>query len=329
LTASSAEYYLELQQAADAAAFDEARGSAWNRPILNRICDYVALIVTPLNMRIRGITLQAVTPHRVVIKVAGLQNVSIVFAPVEQLAAEIFLRRTAAHKHLPFPQVIKSDVTYAVVPAGYILSTYLSGATLDTVTDDTLQRVGARQIGRAIRALHGVTAPAFGAPQPNGSWKNQTWPVVLREWFTVRGSIDLLADTIGPHLGKRFWDTWLRQPFLALPEALVMHGDIDPKHAYVSVSSHVQLDGFDASGLIVAGDPMLDVASSMRAGFHAEFRHGFHEGYTATVPLTAAEVARVKHYLLMLRVLDALANPAVDRELLATSVQHAIASLTV
>ncbi|MFM2309373.1 MAG: hypothetical protein RLY87_1494 [Chloroflexota bacterium] len=328
MTASSAEYYAELQQAADAAAFDESRGSPWNRPILNRICDYVALIVTPLNMRIRGISLQAVGPQRVVVKVAGLQNVSIIFAPVEQLAGEVFLRRIAAQKHLPFPHIIKSDVSFAVVPTGYVISTYISGSTLDTITDDTLQRVGARQIGRAMRTLHGVSAPAFGAPQPNGNWKNLTWPVVLREWFTTKGSIDLLADTVGPHLGKRFWDTWLRQPFLALTDAMVIHGDIHPKHAHVSVSSHVQLDGIDAAGLIVAGDPMLDVAMSMRAGFHAEFRLGFNEGYTATVPLTSAEVVRVKHYLMTFRVIDALDDPTLDRESFATSVQHAIASLT-
>ena len=328
MTASSAEYYAELQHAADAAAFDETRGSAWNRPILNRICDYVALIVTPLNMRIRGVSLQSVAPQRVVVKVAGLQNVSIVFAPIEQLAGEVFLRRTAAQKHLPFPQIIKSDVSFAVIPAGYVISSYIAGSTLDTIADDTLQRVGARQIGRAIRSLHGVPAPAFGAPQPNSSWKHHTWPVILREWFTAQGSIDLLADTVGPHLGKRFWDTWLRQPFLALTDSMVIHGDIHPKHAYVSVSSHVQLDGIDAAGFIVAGDPMLDVAMSMRAGYHPEFRHGFHEGYTATVPLTNAEVIRVKHYLIPLRVIDALHDPTLDRESLATSIQHAIRSLT-
>ena len=178
-----------------------------------------------------------------------------------------------------------------------------------------------------MRAVHSAAAPSFGAPQPNGQWKQRTWPVVLREWLTHRGSIDRLADTVGPHLGKRFWDTWLRQPCLTLAEASVIHGDIDPKYAHVSVSSHVQLDGIDGSGFMVAGDPMFDVAASMRAGFHIEFRNGFHEGYTATVPLTPAEIVRVKHYLLVRRVIDALTDQSIDRESLAQSIQHAIASL--
>ncbi len=327
LTASLAEYVRELQKEADIASLDTLCSSDWNRPILNRIGDYVALIVTPLNMRIRALSLLAVTPQRVVIKVAGHQNITVVIAPAEQIAAEVFLRRIAAQKHLPFPQVIQSDLSFNLVPAAYFISPYLAGTTLDTIEDATLQRVGARQMGRTMRALHGSSAPSFGAPHANGQWKQHTWPVVLREWLTNRGSIDRLADTVGPHLGKRFWDTWLRQSFLALPEASVLHGDVDPKYAYVSVSSHVQLDGIDGSGVVVAGDPMFDMAAGMRTGFHPEFRNGFHEGYTATVPLNATEITRVKHYLLVLRVIDALADERVDREALALSIQYAIASM--
>jgi Ser/Thr protein kinase RdoA (MazF antagonist) len=72
---------------------------------------------------------------------------------------------------------------------------------------------------------------------------------------------------------------------------------------------------------------MFDVAASMRTGYHPEFRAGFNEGYTATSPLTPAEVARIKQYLLMFRVIDALADVSVDRESLATSIKHATATL--
>jgi hypothetical protein len=152
---------------------------------------------------------------------------------------------------------------------------------------------------------------------------------VLREWLTERGTIDLLADTVGPHMGKRFWDTWLKQAVFAPVTPAVIHGDVDPKYAHVSVSSHIQLDGIDCSGLIVGGDAMLDVAASMRSGYHPEFRAGFNEGYTATTHLTAAEVARIKQYLLIFRVIDALADTTTDREALAASIKHATASLTV
>ena len=327
MTTSLDEYYAALQHDADRAASDEERGSAWNRPILNRVCDYIAIIIAPLNMRVRSLSLIAVTSERVVIKVAGLQNVNIVFASVEQLAAEVYMRRVAAHKHLPFPKVIKSDLSFNVLPAAYLISTYMPGATLDTITDDTLQRVGARQIGRALRVLHGAEAQGFGAPQPNGQWKNHSWPVILREWLTNRKVIDHLAESVGPHLGKRFCDTWLKHQCLVQTTPVVIHGDIAPKYAHVSVSSHVQLDGIDCSGLIVGGDAMFDVACSMRNGFHPEFRVGFNEGYTATSPLTDQEKVRIKHYLLLLRVIDALANPALDRESLAASVKHATVAL--
>jgi hypothetical protein len=327
VTASLEECNKILQLEADAAAFDEQRGSPWNRPILNRICDYSAIILSPLNMRIRALSLITVSAERIVLKASGSQNIAIVFAPVEQLAAEVYIRRIAAHKHLPFPQVIKSDLTYNTLPVAYVISTYLPGGTLDGIADTTLQRVGARQVGRALRALHGNPAQGFGAPTPTGQWKNHPWPTVLREWLTTRGTIDVLADTVGPHMGKRFWDTWLRQALFTAVTPVVIHGDVDPKYAHVSVSSHIQLDGIACSGLIVGGDGMFDVAASMRTGYHPEFRAGFNEGYTATSPLTPAEVARIKQYLLIFRVIDALADVSVDRESLATSIKHATATL--
>ena len=328
VTASLEECYRTLQHDADAAAFDEQRGSAWNRPILNRICDYSAIILNPLNMRVRALALISVRAERIVLKVSGSQNVSIVFAPVEQLAAEVYIKRVAAQKHLPFPQVIKSDLSYTTVPAAYLIATYLPGGTLADITEETLQRVGARQYGRALRALHGNVAPGFGGPNPTGQWKNHPWPTVLREWLTERGTIDLLADTVGPHMGKRFWDTWLKQALFAPVTPVVIHGDVDPKYAHVSVSSHIQLDGIDCSGLIVGGDGMFDVAASMRSGYHQEFRAGFNEGYTTTTPLTPDEVARIKQYLLVFRVIDALADNSIDRESLATSIKHATSAMS-
>jgi hypothetical protein len=107
----------------------------------------------------------------------------------------------------------------------------------------------------------------------------------------------------------------------------VLHGDIDPRHAAVSVSSHIQLEGVEGAGMLVGGDAMYDVAATMRGRFHPEFRTGFMEGYVAAGPLTSAETQRVKHYLLGYRVVDAINTPGLDRDAFATSIEYALKTM--
>jgi hypothetical protein len=322
-----AELFDELQHDADTASLDPAKSSSWNRPILNRLRDYVSLVLSPLNMRIRGVSLYTVATDRIVVKISGTQHIALVFAPHDQLAAEVFVRRVAAQKHIPFPAVIKSDVSYNSIPVGYMLSAFVGGTSLETVEDDTLQRVGARQVGRSIRVLHGAEAPGYGAPTADGTWKGNTWPEAVRHWVTAAGYAEALADAIGPHIAKRFWERWLATVPERAGTAAVLHGDVDPRRASVSVSSHIQLEGIDGAGLLVGGDPMYDVAASMRSRFHPEFRQGFMEGYTASGPLNADEIARAKHYLLAFRVIDAMHAPTLDRDAFASSVSHVLTTL--
>lgn len=324
---NSDEVYEKLQVDADAAILDATVTSEFNRPILNRLRDFVAVAITSLKLYPSSMTLQLVLVDRIEIKVAGLSTAVVVFAPAEQVVAEVYLNKMADTKHLPFPRVLKHDVTFTTLPIAYAVYSFIAGTPLSSVEDETMQRVAAKQVGRTMRSLHIIAAHGLGAPQLSGKWANRAWSAVIVQWLTETGDYDRLMEMIGVRTFSQLIDHTIKHPSLQQFTSNVLLGDIRQSAIMVLVHGHIQVEGLTRSGRIVAGDAMFDVASSMRNSLGSAFRQGFFEGYTMHAPLTSDEIARVKRYALLWRVVDSarLITQSSEKDVLAQSVSHVLA----
>jgi len=318
-----------LQQQADMLLQQSDQTNDWNRPILNRIGDIAAVIMVPTKLRVTDVQITAVQPDRLELKVTGISVVTLVIAPAEQLAAELFVFKAAAIKRLPMPRVIASDVSYANLPVAYALYGFVAGMMLADVSDETLIRIAARQYGRAIRTLHTSEAPAFGAPQPSGVWSNQSWSGALEGWFTQSFGGEALRGILGRNVLQSFYAA-TTQGYVDQP-ACCLVGAVGPSLARATIHSHIQIEGIVRTGRMVAGDPMFDVAATMRQDVPVPFRQGFIEGYTLNTPLTDSERERIKRYTLLWRVYELIertqADASADTAPVAQSVVAAVAQL--
>ena len=321
--------YEKLQSEADLALVDPAVASDFNRPILNRLRDFVAVAITSLKLYPTSMVLQLVTSQRIEVRVAGLSSAVIVFAPVEQLLAEVYLNKMASTKQLPFPRILKHDVTFSLLPIAFAVYSFVSGVSLLTVTDETMQRVAARQVGRTIRSLHVVSPHGYGAPQPSGKWSNRSWASVIQQWLTEMAIYERLLELLGPLVLNKLLDETCKHESLQQFTSAVLFGDIQKQSVLVQVHGNIQVEGLTRSGRIVAGDPMFDVASTMRNSLGQPFRQGFFEGYTMHAPMTAEEIARVKRYAVLWRTIDALSTieSAADKSAFAQSVSHVLSEI--
>lgn len=318
-----------LQQQADVLLLHGDQTNDWNRPILNRIGDIVSVIVVPTKLRVSDVQITRVEVDRVELKVTGISVVTLVIAPAEQLAAELFVFKTAAIKRLPMPRVIKADVSYTNLPVAYALYGFVAGMMLADVQDETLIRIAARQYGRAVKTLHTSEAPGFGAPQPTGAWSNQTWSSALEGWFTQRFGGEALRGILGRNVLQSFYAA-TTQSYTDQP-AYCLVGAVGPSLARATIHSHIQIEGIVRTGRMVAGDPMFDVAATMRQEVPVPFRQGFIEGYTLNTPLTDLERERIKRYTLLWRVYALIehtqADASADTEPVAQSVMAAVTQL--
>jgi aminoglycoside phosphotransferase (APT) family kinase protein len=251
----------------------------------------------------------------------------LVIAPAEQLAAELFVFKTAAIKRLPMPHVIKSDVSYAHLPVAYALYGFVAGTMLSEVSDETLMRIAARQYGRAVKALHTSETTGCGAPQPSGVWPNQSWSAALESWFHQSFGGEALRGILGRNV--------LQSLYAATTQSYAEHvscclvGAVGPTLARATIHSHIQLEGIVRTGRVVAGDPMFDVAATMRQEVPIPFRQGFIEGYTLNTPLTDYERERIKNYTLLWRVYELIERTQGDNTTDTTPVaQSVVAAIT-
>lgn len=323
------EVYEKLQAEADLAMINPLVASDFNRPILNRLRDFVTVAITSMKLYPSTMMLQLVVPDRIEVKVVGLSTAVIVFASAEQLVAEVYLNKMANTKHLPFPRILKHDVSFASLPVAFAVYTFIAGVSLSTVADETMQRVAAKQVGRAIRSLHLIPAHGLGAPQMNGKWANRNWPTVLQQWLTVTGDYERILGAIGSRLFNQLIELTIKHPVVQQFTPSVLLGEIRTESAMVMVHGNIQLEGVMRSGLIVAGDAMFDVASSMRTSLTLAFRQGFFEGYTMHAPISADEILRAKRYAILWRVIDSvrLATSETDMNALEHGVALALAEL--
>lgn len=273
----------------------------WNRPILSRIADMMAIMVAPTKLRVRGAQLTIVEPQRIEVKLTGLSVVTLIIAPAEQLAAEVFVFKMAATRHLAMAHIVGADLSYATLPVAYVMITYVAGGLLSDVADETLQRIAARQFGRSMRTLHTIEAPGYGSPNPSGQWPTAGWQIALQNWFLRTLGTEFVRGVLGRTLVQDFFAAVIPHDHADIAP-MCLHGDIAPQHVRVTVHSHIQLEAVVRSGMLVGGDPMFDVAAPMRQQISGAFRQGFIEGYTLNTPLTDAERERIRRYTLLWRV---------------------------
>ena len=98
----------------------------------------------------------------------------------------------------------------------------------------------------------------------------------------------------------------LEHPDLACETPCLLHGAIGPARILVTSGESIQLEALTCPGPIVAGDPLLDVATALLPSQPAAFRQGFLEGYAAVGPLDQSQRLRLRR----LGVLAMLANAA-------------------
>lgn len=321
------EVYEKLQAAADLAMLDANVASEFTRPILNRLRDFVSVAISSLKLYPDTILLHHVAKDRIEVRVIGLSTAIVVFAPVEQLVPEVYLNKMAATKHLPLPHLLKHDVGFSSLPVAYAVYSFIAGVPLHTIDNDVMQRVAAKQVGRIMRNLHLIAAHGLGAPQVSGKWTARSWHTVIQQWLSEIGYYERLLELLGPRLLGQLLEYTTKHPSLQQFESSVMFGGIERQSVMVMVHGNIQVEGLMRSGRIVAGDPMFDVASSMRASLGAGFRQGFIDGYTMHAPLSSDEVARVKRYALLWRTLDTTTQITTqhDKDSLVHSVTHVLA----
>ena len=322
------EILAELQRAADDYCNQTVDVSSWQRAILNRLHDYVALVVQPFKLRVRALMIQQILPQRIEIRVSGTSVVTVVFAPAEQLAGEVAFLRACALKQLPVPKIIHADISYNFLPVGFVLYNHITGTAVTDVEDATLQRMAARQVGRTLRVMHALPMAGWGWPTPLQKWEIKDWRSALQRWFRETTAIDQLQSATAASILARFWDEIIQDDIMGNMEPSCVHGDLHMQHVYVTVHSHVQLEGVVRPGLIVAGDPMFDLAATMRTSNSLAFRQGVIEGYTATVALRPDEVLRIKRLAVVWRIYDLLIDNRVDEQILLQSITTALDGFT-
>ena len=318
-----------LQADADTYSHEEPNVTPWQLAILNRLRDYVALVIQPFKLRVRTIVIQQVLPQRIEIRVSGTSVVTIVFAPSEQLAGEVAFLRTCALKQLPVPRIIHADISYNILPVGFVVYNHITGTAVSDVADATLQRMAARQVGRTLRVMHTLPMHGWGWPTPLQKWPMHDWRSVLQQWFRETTMIDQLNTATAAPVLTDFWQKIIQDDIMKNIEPVCIHGDLQMEHVYVTVHSHIQLEGVVRPGLIVAGDPMFDLAATMRTATPLAFRQGIIEGYTATVPLRPDEVVRIKRLSIIWRIHDLLIDNSVDEQVLLQSITTALAGVAV
>lgn len=318
-----------LQHEADDYASTASSLSSWSLSILNRLNDYMAIIVPPLKLRVRSFVLQHVSRQRIEIRVIGSSLLVVVFAPGELLAGEIVYLRQCAQKRLAAPQLISADISYNLIPVGVLVYTHCVGSTLCDVQDETMYRVGARHVGRLLRSLHTQPMPGWGAPTMRNTWDHTSWRDALKHWMFAQTPIQELASPAMQTANFRIWHELISDDYLRTITPVCLHGALSCQHMMVTLHSHVQLEGLVRPGMIVAGDAMFDLASVMRGAVALPLRQGIIEGYTASVPLRSDEISRIKRLTVLWRVMELLVNPDVDESTLAASTHAALDALLV
>jgi hypothetical protein len=176
--------------------------------------------------------------------------------------------------------------------------------------------------------MHTLPMQGWGWPTSLQKWEIRDWRSVLQRWFRDTTGIAQLQSPAATPILARFWQEIIPADIMVGIEPSCIHGNLHMQHVYVTVHSHVQLEGIVRPGFIVAGDPMFDLAATMRTSNSLAFRQGVIEGYTATIPLRPDEVIRIKRLAIVWRIYDLLIDNSVDEQVLLRSITTALDGFT-
>ncbi len=273
---------------------DEHYSDAWRR-VLARLGDYTAIIVQSLNMRPSGIGLLAQTRDHVLVRISTPgEHYVLRMAPEGHLAREVYFGRALAAQQLPATRIIFHDLSCTLVPFTYMLESYVGGTMASQLDQPHLLRAVARQVGQTLRRVHRIEARGWGAPDAAGRWLTADWSAVLTQLQTI----------LAPEPADRLvFGTQGQAAITALREYLapgcktpyLMHGAVGPYMARCTIGDHVQLAALIDPGPIIGGDGLFDLAAGTDPAYPEPWRSGLIEGYTATIPLNAAEKERLRH----------------------------------
>jgi Ser/Thr protein kinase RdoA (MazF antagonist) len=280
------------------------------RRALARLGEYVEIIVRPLKMRPIGASILAISSTRVEVRVtSSSSHIVIAIGSDADIAGEIFWLRSMATRNLAAHRLIAQDQSGAQVPFSYAIFSFLGGAPLADTRDEALVRVAARAVGRTLRRAHQVIAPGFGRPTPSGRWLSVSWPEVLRAWLDTTGALTFAAQTFESEICTALVAATLDHPDLACTTPYLVHGAVGPSCALVTSGESIQLEALIRPGAIVAGDPLLDVATALLPSQPAAFRQGFLEGYASVGPLDQSQRLRLRRLGLLAMLAQAATQP--------------------
>lgn len=274
---------------------DEGYTAAWRR-VLARLGDYTTIIVRSLNMRPGTVTLLAQTTKHVLVRLSTpSEHVVLRIAPEVDLGGEVYFGRMLTARQLPSARIIHYDLTCALVPFCFILESYVGGSSAAQITAPHFIRAAARQVGRTMRRMHRITVPGWGRPNVTGRWPAPNWQTVLahlHRTFAPEPADALVFD----EAERNAIAALLEHPDLGCTTPHLVHGDIGPHTARCTIGEHVHLEALFDPGPIIGGDGLLDLAFAIDPSYPEEWRAGLLEGYTAVMPLTTSERARLRHW---------------------------------
>lgn len=289
----------------DIPADDPAYSDAVRRA-LARLGEYAAIIVRPLNMRPVAASILSADHGRIELRVtSNSSHIVIVIGPDSDLAGEIFWLRTMATRNLAAHRLIAHDQTGTYVPFSYAIVSFLGGGPLANTSDPSLMRVAARAVGRTVRRAHQSPTPGFGRPTPSGRWLNASWTEVLRAWLDNTGALTLATQLLDSETHAELMAATLDHPQLACEAPVLLHGAVGPNRALVTAGESIQLEALTRPGPLIAGDPLLDVATALLPSQPASFRQGFLEGYAAVGPLDHSQRVRLRRLGMLVMLADA------------------------
>ena len=256
---------------------------AWRR-VLPRLGEYVALIARKLNLRPLAVDLLAETPASLLltIKLPG-DKVALKLAPGGDLAGEMFFLRSLAGSYAPVPRLIHADLSCTLVPCHFALMTYIGGVGADAFAEPHQQKALGRQLGRALRIVHRHSVPGFGAPLAAGRWPQRGWGAALASLHAASGAAVWSQLLFDEAQWARLRAATLDHVGLQCEQPRLIHGALRPAHILCTRGEHARLEGLVASGPLVGGDPLYDLACCLLPTDPEPFRAGLLESYGASL----------------------------------------------
>lgn len=270
----------------------EGVSDGWRRA-LGRLGDYTSLVVRAANLRPTGACLYEQTDQHLLVRLSTPgEHLILRVSPEDDLAAHVFFTRTLSGQQLPSTRIIQRDLSRTLVPFAYTLEAFVPGVRAAELGEPHLLRGAGRQVGRALRRMHRVSAPGTGRPNPAGRWASRRWGLTLQ----------LLGAQIAPppadalifaEAERAAVAALVTDPRLEIAQPTLMHGDFGPAAVRCTAGLHVHLEAIVEPGRCVGGDGLFDLACGLCPIYPAAWCEGLLDGYGAAGPLSEAERERL------------------------------------